>query len=107
MSKKEYLAEENYNKTKNKISFVEKLIVTILWIVSLELIGVSISVIIKYNDKEMLNVEEQKLIKIQEELEIKLDPIEEKIKKLESFNFTGFDDDYYARKDRIEELKKV
>ena len=40
------------------------------------------------------------------ELESKIKPIEDQIKGLEREPFKGFDDAYYARKDKIEELKK-
>lgn len=106
MSKIEYLSEENYKKTKDKISIIGKLIVTILWILGLGLIVIGGSFIIKYSDKEMLKIEEEKLLKIQEKIEMNIKPIEDEIKKVERIEFTGFNEEYYARKDRIEELRK-
>ena len=43
MSKKEYLNEESYKKTKNTISIFGTLIVVILWILGLGLIGTGVS----------------------------------------------------------------
>lgn len=106
MGKTEYLSEENYKKMKNKISIIGKTIVAVLWTIGLGLIIIGVSNVIKYSDKEILKLEEEKLIKIQEEIEIKIKPTTDEIKKLERVEFTGFDEEYYARKDRIEELQK-
>lgn len=107
MEKKEYLNEENYQKTKNKISVIGKVVLTILWTVGLGLIGAGIFNIIKYNDKDALKQEEAKLIKIQEELEQKVNPIEEEIKKLNRDKYdTNNSKERYAIEDRIEELTK-
>lgn len=106
MVEKEYLNEENYNKTKSTISIFGTLIVVVLWIVGLGLIGVGVSRIIKYSNKDMLKLEEEKLVKLQEELEIKVKPIEDEIKKLERVEFTGHNEEYYARQDRIIELRE-
>lgn len=107
MEKKEYLNEENYQKTKNKISVIGKVVLTILWTVGLGLISIGIFNIIKYNDKDALKQEEAKLIKIQEELEQKVNPIEKEIKNLNRTKYdTDTNEERYAIEDRIEELTK-
>lgn len=107
MEKKEYLNEENYQKTKNKISVIGKVVLTILWTIGLGLIGAGIFNIIKYNDKDALKQEEAKLVKIQEELEQKVNPIEDEIKKLERSKYDAkTNEERYAIEDRIEELTK-
>lgn len=107
MEKKEYLNEEKYQKTKNKISVIGKVVLTILWTVGLGLISIGIFNIIKYNDKDALKQEEAKLVKIQEELEQKVNPIEDEIKKLDRDKYdTNNSEERYAIEDRIEELTK-
>ena len=53
-----------------------------------------------------LEIEKTNLIQSKSELEEKIKPVEDEIKSLERVKFTGFDDDYYAREDKIKELKK-
>lgn len=106
MEKKEYLNEEEYQKTKNKISVIGKIVTTTLWLIAITLIGIGIFNVIKYNNKEVLKEEETKLVKKQEELENKIKPIEDEIKKLERVEYNGRNEEYYARVDKIEELKE-
>lgn len=107
MEKKEYLNEEKYQKTKNKISVIGKVVLTILWTVGLGLISIGIFNIIKYNDKDALKREEAKLVDVQEKLEQKVNPIEDEIKKLNRDIYdTNNSEERYAMEDRIEELTK-
>ena len=104
--KKEYLSEENYQNTKKKIGRVGKIVLACMFILSLSLIGMGIFNIVKYNDKDKLAEEEAKLVEIKEDLKDKIAPVQAEITKLERVPFDGFNDEYYAREDRIAELKK-
>ncbi len=53
-----------------------------------------------------LETEKQNLISSKEKLEEEIKPVEDEIKSLEREKFTGFDDAYYQRQDKIEELEK-
>lgn len=53
-----------------------------------------------------LEIEKTNLLQSKSKLEAKIKPVEDEIKSLERVTFSGFDDAYYARKDKIEELKK-
>ena len=124
MERKEILTEENYLKGKKKIKSIALIVLTIGLLLGGSFI---ITGIIKQNavnekfseknkakelqqlesEKEKLSnqVEEEKqnLIKSKEDLEAKIKPIEDEIKNLKRVTFTGFDDAYYARQDKIEE----
>lgn len=104
METEEYLNEEKYQKTKNKISIVGTIFCLIFIVFGSGLISLGVYNIIKYNDKEELKIEENNLLKLKSEIQQKIEPVEQKIKKLEREQFTGFNDEYYARKDKIEEL---
>lgn len=127
MERKEILTEENYLKGKKKIKSIALIVLTIGLLLGGSFI---ITGIIKQNavnekfseknkakelqqlesEKEKLSnqVEEEKqnLIKSKEDLEAKSKPIEDEIKNLKRVTFTGFDDAYYARQDKIEELNE-
>lgn len=127
MERKEILTEENYLKGKKKIKSIALIVLTIGLLLGGSFI---ITGIIKQNavnekfseknkakelqqlesEKEKLSnqVEEEKqnLIKSKEDLEAKIKPIEDEIKNLKRVTFTGFDDAYYARQDKIEELNE-
>lgn len=53
-----------------------------------------------------LESEKQSLESKKAELEAKIKPVEDQIKKLERVQFNGFNDAYYERQDKIEELEK-
>jgi len=127
MENKKYLNEETYQKNKKKISKVALIVLIIGILIGGSLIATGLvkqSKINAYyseenktkikdqleNEKqkieEQLELEEQKIIKTKTELETKIKPTEDEIKSLERVKFTGFDDAYYARQDRIEELEK-
>ena len=101
----EYINEEKYQNNLNKISKIGKLIFSILLIAGIVLISIGVYNIIKYNDKNKLQIEENKVIKIKERIEEKIKPTKEEIKKLERMPFEGFNDEYYKRIDKIEELE--
>ena len=128
MSKKEYLNEENYQNTKEKVSKVALIVLIIGFLIGGFLIALGIINHSKINSRyseenkaaaleklegekqifiEDLSVEKQKIINSKTEIENKIKPIEDQIKGLERVAFNGFDDDYYARKDKIEELEKM
>ena len=100
----EYLNEEKYQRTKGKISILGTIFCLVFISLGAGLISLGVYNIIKYNDKEQLKIEENNLLKIKDKFEKKIEPIHQEIKKLERESFTGFNDEYYARKDRIEEL---
>lgn len=58
------------------------------------------------NKSTDLEKEKTNILKSKSELEAKIKPIEDEIKSLERVPFSGFDDAYYAREDKIEDLKK-
>lgn len=104
MESEEYLNEEKYQQTKSKISILGTIFCLLFILLGAGLISLGVYNIIKYNDKEELKIEENNLLKIKEEFQTKIEPIEQEIKKLEREPFIGFDEEYYARKDKIEEL---
>ena len=125
MEKKEILTEENYLKGKKKIKSIALIVLTIGLLLGGSLIITGIvkqnSVNEKYSEKNkakelqqlesekqqlsnQVEEEKQNLIKSKEDLEAKIKPIEDEIKSLDRVTFTGFDDAYYARKDKITEL---
>lgn len=107
MSKNEYLNEERYLKTKNKISIVGGIVLIILWSIGLGLIGFGVFNIIKYNDKEALKTEEIKLVEIKKQLEDKINPIENEIKQLNREKYENkTTQERYEIEDRVEKLYK-
>lgn len=116
MENKEYLSEERYQKNKKHV-IVGAIIVLIIGLLlggSLIAIGVFKQNKVNANYSETnkkslsnkLEIEKQNLISNKEKLEEKIKPIEDEIKSLEREKFTGFDDAYYQRQDKIEELEK-
>lgn len=104
MTKNELLNEESYQKTKKKLSKIGIVVCGSFILLGVILICIGIFNVNKYNDKDTLANEEQKLIQAKEQLETKIKPIEDEITKLERVPFTGFDEEYYAREDKIKEL---
>ena len=127
MEKKGILTEDNYLKGKQKIKSIALIVLAIGLLLGGSFI---IAGIIKQNavndkysekskekelqqlesEKEKLSIaveeEKQNLIKSKEDLEAKIKPVEDEIKNLKRVTFTGFDDAYYARQDKIEELNE-
>lgn len=116
MENQKHLTEENYVKGKRKLKILAVVILIIGVLVggSLILVGLNkkANVNSQYSEEnketisQQLETEKQILLNKKSELELKIDPIEEQIKQLQREPFTGFDDAYYERKDRIEELEK-
>ena len=116
MEKKEYLSEERYQKNKKRIvaGAIVVLIIGLLLGGSLIAIGLSKQSKVNANYSEAnkeslskkLEIEKQSLISSKEKIEEEIKPVEDEIKSLEREKFTGFDDAYYQRQDRIEELEK-
>ena len=127
MEKKEILTEENYLKGKQKIKSIALIVLTIGLLLGGSFIIAGIikqnAVNDKYSEKNktkelqqlesekqqltnQVEEEKQNLIKSKEDLEAKIKPIENEIKNLKRVTFTGFDDAYYARQDKIEELNE-
>lgn len=138
MEKKEFLTEENYEKSKKKILKLSLIVLIVGVGLGLSLIVTGIikqsQVNSKYSDENKQNIQlqletEKKNLEIKKvelesskntsletekknletkkaELESKIKPIENQIKSLEREPFDGFNDAYYARKDKIEELEK-
>lgn len=127
MDKKEYLTEENYEKGKRKIKRIALIILIVGLLIGGSLITVGLvkrnevnsqySEESKANKKEHLESEKQKLVNeldtekqnlitSKTTLENKIKPVEDEIKSLERQPFTGFNDAYYAREDKKEELEK-
>lgn len=127
MERKEILTEENYLKGKKKIKSIALIVLTIGLLLGGSFIIAGIikqnAVNEKYSEKNkakelqqlesekqqlsnQVEEEKQNLIKSKEDLEAKIKPIEDEIKNLKRVTFTGFDDAYYARQDKIEELNE-
>lgn len=127
MEKKEILTEENYLKGKQKIKSIALIVLTIGLLLGGSFIIAGIikqnAVNDKYSEKNkakelqqlesekqqlsnQVEEEKQNLIKSKEDLEAKIKPVEDEIKNLKRVTFTGFDDAYYARQDKIEELNE-
>lgn len=127
MERKEILTEENYLKGKKKIKSIALIVLTIGLLLGGSFIIAGIikqnAVNEKYSEKNkakelqqlesekqqlsnQVEEEKQNLIKSKEDLEAKIKPIENEIKNLKRVTFTGFDDAYYARQDKIEELNE-
>ena len=116
MKKRDYLNEESYVKTKKEliICSVIVLLIGILFGSSLIAIGLfkqgkvnaNYSEVNKESLSKKLEIEKQSLISSKEKIEDEIKPVEDEIKSLEREKFTGFDDAYYQRQDKIEELEK-
>ena len=116
MKDDEILKEEQYQKTKKKIARFALIILIIGWSLGGFLIYTGLSkkgeIDKKYSSESQsklqkkLDEEKEILSTKKTELEEKIKPVEDEIKKLERVAFSGFNDEYYARKDKIEELKK-
>ncbi len=126
MEKKEFLNEEKYQKTKGKITFVAFIILIIGLAVGISLIMFGINKSKKIDEKyakydktaELTSLTNQKsaieteienekkaLSDKKIELQDKIKPVENEIKKIDRAEFNGFDDDYYERQDKKEELE--
>ncbi len=115
MEKNKYLNEEKYEKTKKKICLISIIVLIIGFLLGGGLIAAGIINQNKINNEYSeenrasiaaeLEAEKQNLLELREKLEKEIEPVQEEIKQLEREEFTGFNDEYYARKDRIEELE--
>lgn len=106
---KELLNEENYEKGKKKLTTIALTVVIIGILIggSLIVLGLTRSSSSKTDSvKQQIEEEKNNLISIKSELESKIKPIQNEITSLKREKFTGFDDDYYSRQDRISELTK-
>ena len=111
-----YLTEEKYQKNRRKVVLGSIMVLIIGIVLGGGLLAIGISKQIKVNSKysetnkelvsKKLDVEKQNLISSKEKLEEKINPVKDEIKSLEREKFTGFDTNYYARQDKIEELEK-
>lgn len=116
MNEKKYLNEENYERGKKKVMRIALLVLIIGLLIGVSSIVIGLKkqsdVNSNYSEdskaslSEQLATEKEKLINKKSELEAKIKPIEDEIKSLERQMFTGVDDAFYARKDKIEELEK-
>lgn len=116
MNKQEYLNEENYQKGKKKITNVALIVLIIGLLIGGSFIAIGFNrqskVDAKYSTENKANLEEQaeterqNLLKVKSELEEKIKPTKDEIKRLQREPFTGFDDAYYEREDKIEELEQ-
>lgn len=116
MEKKKYLTEENYEKGKKKLKIIALIVFLIGFLIGGSLIATGLikqgKINLEYskenkeNLSKQLETEKQNIISKKSELETKIEPIENQIKKLRREPFNGFDDAYYDRQDKIEELKK-
>lgn len=115
MENKTYLNEERYQKNKKKITKVSLIVLILGLLIGGSLIATGLIKQGKINDKysessraqqtQKLEAEKQNVLTSKTQLESKIKPVEDEIKSLEREEFTGFDDAYYARKDKIEELE--
>lgn len=116
MNERKYLTEENYERGKKKVMTIALVVLIIGLLIGGSLIFTGIK---KQNDvnsnyseesktklNEQISTEKQNLINSKTELENKIKPIQDEIKSLERAKFEGFDDAYYEREDKIEELNK-
>lgn len=116
MENQKYLTEENYERGKRKIKTIALVILVIGILIGGSLIAIGVMKKSKINSQyseenkttisQQLETEKQNLTIKKVELEVKIEPVETQIKQLEREPFTGFDDAYYERQDKIEELKK-
>lgn len=115
-NKKEFLTEENYERGKKKIKTIAFVILVIGILIGGSLIITGLmkqgKINSKYSEKnkttlsQELETEKQNLISKKSEIEAKIEPVETQIKKLQRESFAAFDDAYYERQDKIEELEK-
>ena len=115
-NKKEFLSEENYERGKKKIKTIALIILIVGVLIGGSLIVTGLMKQGKINSQysednktnlsQQLETEKQNLISKKTELETKIEPVETQIKQLKREPFTGFDDTYYERQDKIEELEK-
>lgn len=106
MENKEYLNEEQYQKSKKKVTIIALIVLVVGILIGGSLIAIGIIKQSKMNSKysedskislsEQIEIEKQSLIQTKTELEEKIKPTEDEIKKLKRETFTGFDDAYYA-----------
>lgn len=127
MEQKKYLNEETYQRSKKKIGKIAIIVLIAGVLIGGGLITAGLIKQSKINSKYseeskaslktqleiekgdilvQLENEKQNLIKSKSALEEKIKPIKDQIKGLEREPFTGFNDAYYARKDKIEELEE-
>ncbi|MBE6138225.1 MAG: hypothetical protein E7173_00585 [Firmicutes bacterium] len=127
MNKKEFLTEENYEKSKKKISKMALIILIIGILLGGSLIVAGLVKRSQTNNKyseesknakieqltaqkeqisDEVDSEKQNLITAKTTLENKIKPVEDQIKKLEREPFTGFNDAYYEREDKIDALEE-
>ena len=107
---------KNYQRGKKKVMRIALIVFVLGLLIGGSLIATGITKQSKVNSNysedskakltEQLATEKQKLEASKTTLEEKIKPTEDQIKSLEREKFTGFDDAYYARQDKIEELKK-
>ena len=105
MNNKEYLNEERYQKNKKKITIVALIVLMAGLLLGGFLICKGLNQHSESN-KQKLAEEKTKLVASKKTLEEKIKPVEEQIKALEREKFTGFNSEYYNRKDKIEELNE-
>lgn len=126
-NKKEFLTEENYQKGKKKLTKIALIILVVGILIGGSLIVTGLIKQSRINSQyseenktskleqlesekqkltEELEIEKQNLITNKTTLENKIKPVEDEIKSLEREPFRGFDDAYYARQDKIEELEE-
>jgi len=116
MGNKKYLTEENYEKGKKKLKTVALIILILGIIIGGILIATGFvkqgKVNSNYSEENkatitaQLETEKQNLLQKKNDLETKIKPVEDQIKKLQREPFTGFNDAYYERQDKIEELQE-
>lgn len=114
--KEELLNEQKYQSNKKKISVVALLVLIIgilsggilisLGIIKSNKINSKYSVPYKDNLMEQAEIEKQNLYDEKYKIEEKIKPVEDEIKKLSRVKFDGFNDAYYERQDKIEELNE-
>ena len=105
MKQNEYLNEERYQQTKGKITRAAFIVLLTGLLIGGFLIFTGINQHSESNKQKLAN-EREKLVVSKKTLEDKIKPVEDEIKSLEREPFNGFNDAYYAREDRIEELEK-
>lgn len=105
----EYLTEESYQKSKNKL----KVVIALIIIFGLALGGGLIYLGIYRNNPNRinnltteLNEAKQELITLKQNLTEKNKPVTDEIKKLSREPFRGFTTEYYERQDKIAELEE-
>lgn len=106
----QYLNEERYQKNKKKVArfAVAILIIGLLIGGGLITLGLANSGIISFDGislDEKIATEKEKVLAAEEELEVKVEPVQDEIKSLEREKFDGFNDAYYARQDKISDLR--